>query len=50
MWFSMGSILNALEDSFNDDFWLSLDGICNALDNMEAEIWICPRAELGAEI
>ena len=24
------------EDSFNDDFWLSLDGICNALDNMEA--------------
>ena len=26
----------AWKDSFNDDFWLSLDGICNALDNMEA--------------
>ncbi|CAJ1448985.1 unnamed protein product [Effrenium voratum] len=28
------------EDSFNDDFWLSLDGICNALDNMEARFYV----------
>lgn len=28
------------EDHFNDDFWLSLDGICNALDNMEARFYV----------
>jgi len=28
------------EDSFNDDFWLSQDGICNALDNMEARFYV----------
>eukprot|EP00931_Biecheleriopsis_adriatica_P102120 TRINITY_DN77144_c0_g1_i1.p1 TRINITY_DN77144_c0_g1~~TRINITY_DN77144_c0_g1_i1.p1 ORF type:complete len:1235 (-),score=272.66 TRINITY_DN77144_c0_g1_i1:72-3620(-) len=28
------------EDSFNDDFWMGLDGICNALDNMEARFYV----------
>ncbi|CAK9034484.1 Ubiquitin-like modifier-activating enzyme 1 Y (Ubiquitin-activating enzyme E1) (Ubiquitin-activating enzyme E1 Y) [Durusdinium trenchii] len=28
------------EDTFNDDFWLGLDGICNALDNMEARFYV----------
>jgi len=28
------------EDEFNDDFWMGLDGICNALDNMEARFYV----------
>jgi len=28
------------EDHFNDDFWMSLDGVCNALDNMEARFYV----------
>lgn len=28
------------EDTFNDDFWLGLDGVCNALDNMEARLYV----------
>lgn len=32
------------EDVFNDDFWGSLDGICNALDNMEARLYVDKQA------
>jgi len=28
------------EDAFNDDFWINLDGVCNALDNMEARLYV----------
>eukprot|EP00595_Chromulina_sp_UTEXLB2642_P001396 CAMPEP_0196764110 /NCGR_PEP_ID=MMETSP1095-20130614/5364_1 /TAXON_ID=96789 ORGANISM="Chromulina nebulosa, Strain UTEXLB2642" /NCGR_SAMPLE_ID=MMETSP1095 /ASSEMBLY_ACC=CAM_ASM_000446 /LENGTH=1138 /DNA_ID=CAMNT_0042118757 /DNA_START=162 /DNA_END=3578 /DNA_ORIENTATION=- len=28
------------EDTFNDDFWSNLDGICNALDNIEARFYV----------
>ena len=28
------------EDTFNDDFWMDIDGICNALDNMEARLYV----------
>jgi ubiquitin-activating enzyme E1 len=28
------------EDTFNDDFWNDLDGVCNALDNMEARQYV----------
>jgi len=28
------------ENHFNDAFWLSLDGVCNALDNMEARLYV----------
>mmetsp|Transcript_49018 Transcript_49018/g.138701 ORF Transcript_49018/g.138701 Transcript_49018/m.138701 type:complete len:1126 (-) Transcript_49018:239-3616(-) len=28
------------EDHFNDEFWQSLDGVCNALDNMEARFYV----------
>ncbi len=28
------------EDTFNDEFWMSLDGVCNALDNMEAREYV----------
>jgi len=28
------------EDHFNDEFWMSLDGVCNALDNMEARFYV----------
>jgi ubiquitin-activating enzyme E1 len=28
------------EDVFSDDFWMGLDGICNALDNMEARMYV----------
>jgi ubiquitin-activating enzyme E1 len=28
------------ENVFNDDFWMSLDGVCNALDNMEARRYV----------
>lgn len=28
------------EEWFNDDFWLGLDGVCNALDNMEAREYV----------
>jgi ubiquitin-activating enzyme E1 len=28
------------EDVFNDTFWESLDGVCNALDNMEARLYV----------
>lgn len=28
------------EDTFNDAFWMSLDGVCNALDNMEARLYV----------
>eukprot|EP01038_Epipyxis_sp_PR26KG_P012667 gene12667-16982_t len=28
------------EDVFDDEFWLGLDGVCNALDNMEARLYV----------
>eukprot|EP00928_Gymnodinium_smaydae_P022421 TRINITY_DN1883_c0_g3_i1.p1 TRINITY_DN1883_c0_g3~~TRINITY_DN1883_c0_g3_i1.p1 ORF type:complete len:1218 (-),score=364.25 TRINITY_DN1883_c0_g3_i1:368-3628(-) len=28
------------EDHFNDEFWMGLDGVCNALDNMEARFYV----------
>jgi hypothetical protein len=28
------------ENVFNDSFWCGLDGICNALDNMEARLYV----------
>lgn len=28
------------EDHFNDAFWMELDGVCNALDNMEARFYV----------
>eukprot|EP00932_Pfiesteria_piscicida_P015442 SRR837773.2760.p1 GENE.SRR837773.2760~~SRR837773.2760.p1 ORF type:complete len:800 (+),score=407.98 SRR837773.2760:212-2401(+) len=28
------------EDTFDDGFWMGLDGICNALDNMEARFYV----------
>ncbi len=28
------------EDIFHDAFWLGLDGVCNALDNMEARLYV----------
>lgn len=28
------------EDHFNDQFWMELDGVCNALDNMEARFYV----------
>eukprot|EP00440_Ansanella_granifera_P062493 gb/GFBE01067762.1/.p1 GENE.gb/GFBE01067762.1/~~gb/GFBE01067762.1/.p1 ORF type:complete len:1255 (+),score=364.10 gb/GFBE01067762.1/:1-3765(+) len=28
------------EDHFNDAFWMGLDGVCNALDNMEARFYV----------
>ena len=28
------------EDTFNDAFWVGLDGVCNALDNMEARFYV----------
>eukprot|EP00599_Poterioochromonas_sp_BG-1_P001083 CAMPEP_0173153034 /NCGR_PEP_ID=MMETSP1105-20130129/12607_1 /TAXON_ID=2985 /ORGANISM="Ochromonas sp., Strain BG-1" /LENGTH=1169 /DNA_ID=CAMNT_0014068867 /DNA_START=356 /DNA_END=3865 /DNA_ORIENTATION=- len=28
------------EDVFNDDFWEVLSGVCNALDNMEARLYV----------
>jgi len=30
------------EEHFNDDFWMGLDGVCNALDNMEARQYANP--------
>jgi len=31
------------EDVFNDSFWLSLTGVCNALDNMQARYYVDSR-------
>ena len=31
---------NKSENIFNDDFWGGLDGVCNALDNMEARLYV----------
>jgi len=28
------------EHIFHDDFWMELDGVCNALDNMEARLYV----------
>lgn len=28
------------EEHFNDEFWMGLDGVCNALDNMEARFYV----------
>ena len=28
------------EDIFNDEFWTSLDGVCNALDNIHARLYV----------
>jgi ubiquitin-activating enzyme E1 len=28
------------ENVFHDDFWMHLDGVCNALDNMEARRYV----------
>ena len=28
------------EDVFNDDFWSSMDGVCNALDNINARLYV----------
>jgi ubiquitin-activating enzyme E1 len=36
------------ETHFNDEFWMGLDGVCNALDNMEARLYVdsqCVRYE-----
>ena len=36
------------EDTFDDEFWIGLDGVCNALDNMEARRYVdtqCVRYE-----
>jgi ubiquitin-activating enzyme E1 len=36
------------EETFNDPFWMKLDGVCNALDNMEARLYVdkqCVRYE-----
>eukprot|EP01033_Poteriospumella_lacustris_P001011 gene1012-728_t len=36
------------EDIFHDEFWMSLDGVCNALDNIEARLYVdkqCVRYE-----
>lgn len=36
------------EDYFTDEFWMGQDGICNALDNMEARLYVdsqCVRYE-----
>jgi ubiquitin-activating enzyme E1 len=38
------------EDTFNDEFWTSLSGVCNALDNMEARFYVdaqCVKYELS---
>jgi ubiquitin-activating enzyme E1 len=37
------------EDTFDDPFWMKLDGVCNALDNMEARNYVdaqCVKYEL----
>ena len=31
------------EDTFNDDFWMGLDGVCNALDNVQARLYVDQR-------
>lgn len=31
------------EDKYGDAFWLSLDGVCNALDNITARLYIDSR-------
>lgn len=31
------------EDVFNDEFWSGLDGVCNALDNMKARLYVDSR-------
>lgn len=31
------------EDVFNDDFWESLSGVCNALDNVQARLYVDQR-------
>lgn len=28
------------QDIFDDNFWIGLDGVCNALDNMEARQYV----------
>jgi ubiquitin-activating enzyme E1 len=28
------------EDVFNDEFWTGLDGVCNALDNIHARLYV----------
>lgn len=28
------------EETFDDNFWLGIDGVCNALDNMEARFYV----------
>ena len=33
-------MLPFLQDTFNDAFWMGLDGVCNALDNMEARFYV----------
>ena len=33
-------VSEATENVFNDDFFLDLHGVCNALDNVEAREWI----------
>lgn len=34
------SLLCFATDVFTDEFWGRLDGVCNALDNMEARIYV----------
>lgn len=31
------------EDTYNDDFWMGLDGVCTALDNVEARLYVDQR-------
>ena len=40
----MESIVAAsTENTFNAKFWLALDGVCNALDNVEARRYVDSR-------
>ena len=31
------------EDTYDDTFWMSLDGVCTALDNVDARLYVDQR-------
>eukprot|EP00301_Raphidiophrys_heterophryoidea_P018867 c3861_g1_i1.p1 GENE.c3861_g1_i1~~c3861_g1_i1.p1 ORF type:complete len:1093 (+),score=347.74 c3861_g1_i1:56-3280(+) len=37
------------ENVFNDEFWLNIDGVCNALDNVKARLYVDQRCVFFAK-
>ena len=47
LWDCLVCVLNSTEDIYDDDFFKALDGVVNALDNVEARESYVPLSVIG---